>query len=354
MGCQKYLLAILAMKLRWAMIYSAAIMKGVQMLRTAFYRLICVSLICLFATGCIHRVNHRHSHVLAEAEDDYYAKHFAEAFRKSYHLAKTGDPRAEYAVGTMYFYGEGTVKDQDLARYWIRRAAYKHYPPAEHALYLLERPNVPQIKPGENFDVGYPHGKYIRRKSYCCDVAHKKVPGKPGKTCPTGVCSKKTYQPVLYAHNKIPKPQFAAKVIKKNVTATKRTIAASKLSIKPKSMVAKKAIKRSSMHANVVVKTPDPFYAWAKKQGDERYTIQLTVTGKHQRIAHLSEQQFGGKRVIPYSFQVGKKQRYSAVCGSFANQKDAQAFKKNLPKNLAQEAMVYRWGTLHKYMHPYS
>ena len=245
------------------------------MLRTAFYRMIGVALICLFATGCLHRVNHRHNFVLAEAEGDYHANHFAEAFRKSYYIAKTGDPRAEYALGVMYFYGEGTVKDQDLARYWIRRAAYKHYPPAEHALYIMERANVPQIKPGENFHPGYPSGKYIPRKNYCCTVIHKSVPGVPGKTCPVGVCTKERQKPVMYVQNKLPKPQFSVKLAKKQSKPAKQTAVNFRPSVKLKRFVANKVSKKSARLKKIAAKTPDPYFVWAKKQDDQRYTIQL-------------------------------------------------------------------------------
>lgn len=79
---------------------------------------------------------------LDKAKQSYAQKDYTEAFNASLKLAKFGDTKAEYAVGYMYFNGLGTLKDEDMGRYWIRRAAASQYAPAEKALDLITAPDV--------------------------------------------------------------------------------------------------------------------------------------------------------------------------------------------------------------------
>ncbi len=51
--------------------------------------------------------------------------------------AQNGDPDAQYALGYMYYYGVGTVRDVGTARRWINKAAAQGQPLAEKASRLL-------------------------------------------------------------------------------------------------------------------------------------------------------------------------------------------------------------------------
>ncbi len=51
--------------------------------------------------------------------------------------AEHGDPDAEYALGYMYFYGIGTVRDTEAAKLWIQRAAAQGQPLAIKAKHIL-------------------------------------------------------------------------------------------------------------------------------------------------------------------------------------------------------------------------
>jgi hypothetical protein len=59
--------------------------------------------------------------------------YYARAFEKLWMPAHSGNPRAQYALGYLYYYGLGTVRDEDFARLWFKRAADCHYPPAVEA-----------------------------------------------------------------------------------------------------------------------------------------------------------------------------------------------------------------------------
>lgn len=51
--------------------------------------------------------------------------------------AQSGDPDAQYALGYMYYYGIGTVRDQDAASLWIKRAAAQGQTLALRATHIL-------------------------------------------------------------------------------------------------------------------------------------------------------------------------------------------------------------------------
>ncbi|MBT8506578.1 hypothetical protein B1F79_03355 [Coxiella-like endosymbiont of Rhipicephalus sanguineus] len=53
--------------------------------------------------------------------------------------AERGDPDVQYALGYMYFYGIGTVRNTDAALLWIRRAAAQEQPLAIRATQILNR-----------------------------------------------------------------------------------------------------------------------------------------------------------------------------------------------------------------------
>lgn len=78
------------------------------------------------------------------AEKDFRQGYYARAFEKLWMPAHSGNPRAQYALGYLYYYGLGTVRDEDLARAWFRHAAECHYPPAVIAYKRLTNPEYKQ------------------------------------------------------------------------------------------------------------------------------------------------------------------------------------------------------------------
>lgn len=78
------------------------------------------------------------------AERDFRQGHYTRAFEKLWMPAHSGNPRAQYALGYLYYYGLGTVRDEDLARAWFRHAAECHYAPAVIAYQRLTNPEYTQ------------------------------------------------------------------------------------------------------------------------------------------------------------------------------------------------------------------
>lgn len=108
--------------------------------------------------------------------------------------AERGDPDAQYALGYMYFYGIGTVRDPKAAQLWIHRAASQGQPLAIKAGHILNKNGNPSMggtagpashsgsvtQPTMSADDGASAGGPLPQyKSTNVDEANKKAPSKP-------------------------------------------------------------------------------------------------------------------------------------------------------------------------------
>lgn len=71
--------------------------------------------------------------------DSFIEGDYHQAFRRLEPLAQQGNSEAQYAIGYMYFYGLGTIQDQQLATQWIQAAARQGQPQAKQALNEIHR-----------------------------------------------------------------------------------------------------------------------------------------------------------------------------------------------------------------------
>lgn len=70
----------------------------------------------------------------------FKAQKYRDAFIRLKPVAERGQPDAEYAVGYMYYYGQGVVEDRKKAWYWITKAARSGQPDAVEAAAILSQP----------------------------------------------------------------------------------------------------------------------------------------------------------------------------------------------------------------------
>lgn len=68
---------------------------------------------------------------------DFQVQNYRQAFIRLKPEAERGQPDAQYAVGYMYYYGQGVTEDREKALYWIHCAAKANQPDAVAALKLL-------------------------------------------------------------------------------------------------------------------------------------------------------------------------------------------------------------------------
>lgn len=74
---------------------------------------------------------------LREGISSFKAQDYRKAFIRLKPEAEKGNPEAEYAVGYMYYYGQGVVEDRQKAWYWINKAAQAGQPDAKEAVKLM-------------------------------------------------------------------------------------------------------------------------------------------------------------------------------------------------------------------------
>ena len=77
--------------------------------------------IILGASSCA--MNSLNSLNLREGIYNFKQQNYRTAFVRLMPEAEKGNPDAQYAVGYMYYYGEGVVEDKKKAAKWINKAA---------------------------------------------------------------------------------------------------------------------------------------------------------------------------------------------------------------------------------------
>ena len=92
--------------------------------------LCCIALTSLLLAACSAKV---------QGERAFHAKQYTAAFNHLLPVARQGDADAEYAIGYMYYNGEGVPRDFDLALYWFHRAALQHQALAVQAVQLINK-----------------------------------------------------------------------------------------------------------------------------------------------------------------------------------------------------------------------
>lgn len=74
---------------------------------------------------------------LAEGIRCFQVQDYRQAFIRLMPEAEKGNPDAQYAVGYMFYYGQGVVEDRKKAWYWINCAAKANQPDAVAAVHIL-------------------------------------------------------------------------------------------------------------------------------------------------------------------------------------------------------------------------
>ena len=99
----------------------------------AKYRVL-ILLAFIVSSGCmIHNYNLKHGIESFQVQD------YRQAFIRLLPEAKTGSPDAQYAVGYMYYYGQGVIENRKKAWYWINRAAVAGQADAMSAMAILKQ-----------------------------------------------------------------------------------------------------------------------------------------------------------------------------------------------------------------------
>lgn len=81
---------------------------------------------------------------LHEGIESFRGQDYRRAFIRLKPEAEKGQRDAQYAVGYMYYYGQGVVEDRDQAWFWIHMAARLGQPHAIEAVKILG--SAPPVK----------------------------------------------------------------------------------------------------------------------------------------------------------------------------------------------------------------
>ncbi len=87
--------------------------------------------VVVVSAGCVSNFN---SGITSFKVQDY-----RQAFIRLMPEAEKGNPDAAYAIGYMYYYGQGVTENNKKAWLWINRAAAKNQPDAIAALKILKK-----------------------------------------------------------------------------------------------------------------------------------------------------------------------------------------------------------------------
>lgn len=100
-----------------------------------------ISALLLTGSGCWKRSS------LQEGVYSFRAEDYRRAFIRLKPLADKGVPSAQYAIGYMYFYGQGVTEDRRKSWAWINRAARAGQPEAIKALDIIQKVQVVRSRP---------------------------------------------------------------------------------------------------------------------------------------------------------------------------------------------------------------
>lgn len=80
-----------------------------------------------------------HTYNLKHGIESFRVQNYRQAFIRLLPEAKAGQADAQYAVGYMYYYGQGVIENRKKAWYWIERAANAGQADAVAALTILRQ-----------------------------------------------------------------------------------------------------------------------------------------------------------------------------------------------------------------------
>lgn len=157
-------------------------------MRRCVYRLLGLAVVGsgLMLGGCAHQAGQKNSQMggfqnTPACQNNAFLQRYGCSLDRVEQAAESSDPDAMYALGYMYYYGIGTVRDKDTAVVWIQRAAGMNQPLAIKAMEMiyhksykrqgraqmqqkkLSNDSLPQLK--TNIKTNQPHQQQFTRKS---------------------------------------------------------------------------------------------------------------------------------------------------------------------------------------------
>lgn len=267
--------------------------------------------------------------------------------------AQSGDPDAQYALGYMYYYGIGTVRDTQTASLWIKRAANQGQPLAKRALGLMAAGGGIGNRPRNRVQSVY------QKKS---DVAsmNNAVPDRSlnehlpayntkKKKSVLDVLNKPTSQvkPKQQLHHTVTAARYveakeAATTVAHhtaNYEGTDARLHVGAKPITPKGMASEKA---SSYQPTITEKA-------LLQIGSHNYTLQLMGSHNLKAIREFVASHHLASKTQYYSTEYQGKKWYMLIYGEFGNAAQAEAAAESMPASLRRlHPWVKSYGSVHR------
>lgn len=321
----------------------------------------------ILVTGCEHgsrsaRDGHSFKGTPACANNHFLQKYDC-SLDKIEAAAQDGVPDAQYALGYMYFYGIGTVRDVNAAKLWIRRAAAQGQPLALKATHILNHEEYPGM--ADTYPADYnPKTNYNEKTAAELNTAvpatdiqqalpNYRATDSVAKPAPAAVTPHKG--PVLKVQQSGVTPQApavkAAPTPPVSVPQTPTVITPQHSPI-PSSINESNA--KSHGHsttslAKAAVKKHKRMAAKPALQASNNYTIQLMSGASLASITSFVNQHHLQAKASYYKVHAKSGEYYKLVYGKFASWDQANAELKALPQNLrAKHPWIKSYGVIRK------
>ena len=264
--------------------------------------------------------------------NDQVAPHLCEknAFLRKYNCslsaieraASNGDPDAQYALGYMYFYGVGTIRDTEAATLWIDRAAAQGQPLAKRAQSLMSETSNMHVP-------GYPASLGVSEEpTKSVDELNTQVPDKSlGEALPG--YKKKEQATESVAEDEDGDLAIGALPPVKRIPEERPTT--SNLSRSTSHLTPTLETSPSQV---VAVKGPDDRVSSGSESSDPYYTLQLMATPQFKRLEGFIDSYHIAKQVNYFAAKRGDDTLYILLYGRYETEADARYAIKQLPLSL--------------------
>ncbi len=256
----------------------------------------------LFNTGCATS-----SSGLQQGKVSFLEGNYQQAYSQLAPLARRGNPEAQYALGYMYYYGQGVAQNEQLSRQWIQKAAEQNYPPAVKALAVLYKSDQTQVAQAKQNTAGK-----VSKTASAATTSHAQAQAKQVKPQVVKTAKTNTTQTNV------------AKAQKTQAVATKKTV----------THAATSQAATSKLSQPPLLTATNSYGKTAASHGNGKYTLQLMGDYRKSTLQKYAAQHHLQDEVMYYHTIYQGKDWYIMTYGHYPSPHAAVAAIKKLPGSI--------------------
>ncbi|HLB56908.1 MAG TPA: SPOR domain-containing protein [Coxiellaceae bacterium] len=298
--------------------------------------------------GCSHSPSSSATQSAAAShacESNPYMMKYNCSITKIQAAAENGSADAQYALGYMYYYGIGTVRDQQTAELWIERSAAQGQPLAKKAWSLINSgatfTDLHQAAAGNDYTAPYDSrsaSTIVQQEPADIDNMNKTVPTEPitkhlpayhmptqsSQNIPGGLTSGTSSEttsettaaaspPIAQEHHAISDPRLSPNAKPRIASAQPKSNASADMSV---------LIPSSPQQTNPTVAT------------NQKYTVQLLASNKLSDLKSFVAVHNLGNKAAYFETKLDGKPWFMLTYGQYNSAVQAELALQNLPKSL--------------------